>query len=222
MWSQLVSTGTNGLNPGTKGRVSSDNIAEKMNRVNWLWPSETKWQHWYRSTLGQIMACCLMVPRHFLIIRGGFHKTTSFKHPRDQWVNSSPLCYHMVSLGYIELNWCTRPEPNSPYTISRPQWVNRNQQWLQKLTVTILYLTHWGHWCIFVYIYTYICRARLFSKSSLARLQEFWYYSICLYEIKKKNLSKSTCPTGSFTCPGPSGSGKRRALICVCPKTSTS
>ena len=32
--------------------------------------------------------------------------------------------------------------------------------------------------------------------------QEFWNYSICLYEIKKKNMSKSTCPTGSFTCPG--------------------
>ena len=58
-------------------------------------------------------------------------------------------------------------------------------------------------------------RARLFSKSSLALLQEFWNSSICLYEIKKKNLSKSTCQTGSFTCPGPSGSGKRRALFNV-------
>ena len=55
-------------------------------------------------------------------------------------------------------------------------------------------------------------RACLFSKSSLARLQEFWNSSICFYEIKRKNLFKSTCPTGSFTCPGPSGSGKRRAL----------
>ena len=54
-------------------------------------------------------------------------------------------------------------------------------------------------------------RARLFSKSSLARLQEFWHSSICLYEIKKKNLSKATCPTGNFTCPGPWGTGKRRA-----------
>ena len=56
-------------------------------------------------------------------------------------------------------------------------------------------------------------RARPFSKSSLARLQEFWNSSICLYEIKETNLSKSTCPTGSFTWPGPSGSGKRRALM---------
>ena len=39
-------------------------------------------------------------------------------------------------------------------------------------------------------------RACLFSKSSLARLQEFWNSSICLYEIKRKNLFKSTCPTG--------------------------
>ena len=57
-------------------------------------------------------------------------------------------------------------------------------------------------------------RACLFWKSSLARLQEFTgrNSSICLYEIKRKNLFKSTCPTGSFTCPGPSGSGKRWAL----------
>ena len=45
-----------------------------------------------------------------------------------------------------------------------------------------------------------------------AQLHEFWNSSICLYEIKKKNLFKSTCPTGSFTCPGLSGSGKWRAL----------
>ena len=57
-----------------------------------------------------------------------------------------------------------------------------------------------------------MCRACLFSKSSLAQLQEFWNSSICLYEIKRKNLFKSTCPTGNFTCPGPSGSGKQWAL----------
>ena len=55
-------------------------------------------------------------------------------------------------------------------------------------------------------------RACLFSKSSLARLREFCNSSICLYEIKRKNLFKSTSPTGSFTCPRPLGSGKRRAL----------
>ena len=36
---------------------------------------------------------------------------------------------------------------------------------------------------------------------------------LCLYEIKRKNLFKSTCPTGSFTCPRPSGNGKWRALM---------
>ena len=56
-------------------------------------------------------------------------------------------------------------------------------------------------------------RACLFSKSSLAQLQEFWNSYICLHEIKRKNLFKSTCPTGSFTCPGPLGSGKRWALL---------
>ena len=54
--------------------------------------------------------------------------------------------------------------------------------------------------------------ACLFSKSSLAWLQEFWNSSIFLYEIKRKNLFKSTCPSSSFTCPGSSGSGKLGAL----------
>ena len=63
-------------------------------------------------------------------------------------------------------------------------------------------------------------RASLFSKSSLARLQEFRNSSICLYiyEIKRKNLFKSTRLTSTFTCPRPSGSGKRRALYKQCLK----
>ena len=48
----------------------------------------------------------------------------------------------------------------------------------------------------------YLKSGKNLYKSSLARLQEFWNSSICLYEIKKKNLSKSTCPTGSFTALG--------------------
>ena len=48
-----------------------------------------------------------------------------------------------------------------------------------------------------------LIRACLFSKSSLAWLQEIWISSICLYEIERVNLFKSTCPTGSFTCPLP-------------------
>ena len=71
-----------------------------------------------------------------------------------------------------------------------------------------------------IMVTTLLSRARLFSKSSLAQLQEFWNSSICLYEIKKKNLSKSTCPTGSFTCPGPSGSGKQQALLSVATQDS--
>ena len=37
--------------------------------------------------------------------------------------------------------------------------------------------------------------------------------SALLYKIKKKNLLKSTCPTGIFTCPGLPGSGKLWTLI---------
>ena len=34
--------------------------------VNPFWPSDTIWQCRSRSTLAQVMACCLMVPSHYL------------------------------------------------------------------------------------------------------------------------------------------------------------
>ena len=58
-------------------------------------------------------------------------------------------------------------------------------------------------------------RAPFFSKFLLARPIEFCNSSICLinkHRIMKKNVLKSTCPTGSFACPGPMGSGKWWAL----------
>ena len=85
--------------------------------LNSLWPSDIKWRQGSRSTLAQVMACCLMAPSHYLnqcwlIIskvqrlssEGNFTKDASatpitqislkdylskisFKSPRGQWVN---------------------------------------------------------------------------------------------------------------------------------------
>ena len=60
-------------------------------------------------------------------------------------------------------------------------------------------------------------RACLFSKSSLARLQEFWNSLICLYEIKEEKSVQIHLPDWLFYLPGPSGSGKRRALTSPVP-----
>ena len=34
--------------------------------LNTLWPSDVIWPHRSRSTLAQVMACCLMAPSHYL------------------------------------------------------------------------------------------------------------------------------------------------------------
>ena len=34
--------------------------------VNWLWPGDAIWWHRTRSTLAQVMACCLTAPSHYL------------------------------------------------------------------------------------------------------------------------------------------------------------
>ena len=35
-------------------------------RINSLWPGDTAWRHGTRSTLAQVMACCLTAPSHYL------------------------------------------------------------------------------------------------------------------------------------------------------------
>ena len=39
---------------------------KQFKQFNSLWPSDATWQHKFGSTLGQIMACCLMAPSHYL------------------------------------------------------------------------------------------------------------------------------------------------------------
>ena len=46
----------------------------------------------------------------------------------------------------------------------------------------------------------------LFQFFYLLALQNYTFYNLLIYDIEKK-LLKSTCPTGSFTCPRPLGSG---------------
>ena len=84
--------------------------------LNSLWPSDIIWQQGSRSTLAQVMACCLTAPSHYLnqywlIIskvqwhssEGNFTKDASgtnhwnyfknylskilFKYPRGQWIS---------------------------------------------------------------------------------------------------------------------------------------
>ena len=84
---------------------------------NSLWPNDSIWQHRSRSTLAQVMACCLMAPSHYLnqcwlifskvkwhSVEGNLTRDSkpfnhwnklenylskiSFKSPRGQWVNS--------------------------------------------------------------------------------------------------------------------------------------
>ena len=37
-----------------------------ISQFNSLWPSDAIWQHGTRSTLAQVMACCLTTPSHYL------------------------------------------------------------------------------------------------------------------------------------------------------------
>ena len=53
-----------------------------------------------------------------------------------------------------------------------------------------------------------------FSKIFTCPTPKILHPSICLYKIKMKNLLKSTCPAGSFTCPRLLlDNGKRWALV---------
>ena len=66
------------------------------------------------------------------------------------------------------------------------------------------------HWAIICRIGP--VRARNIRNIPLTRLPKFCIFQHIMYMIKEKTLPKSTCLTGSFTCPKPSGSRIRQAL----------
>ena len=41
-------------------------LREPLAWFNSLWPSDSMWQHRFRLTLAQVMACCLTAPSHYL------------------------------------------------------------------------------------------------------------------------------------------------------------
>ena len=41
-------------------------LLSRCPNVNALWPGDVIWRHWARSTLAQLMACCLTAPSHYL------------------------------------------------------------------------------------------------------------------------------------------------------------
>ena len=86
-----------------------------------VWPGDAIWWHGTRSTLAQVMACCLMAPSHYLnqcwlsILEVPWHSSgciiirrseetnqwnknencifiMASTSPRDQWVNCAPTC----------------------------------------------------------------------------------------------------------------------------------
>ena len=98
-------------------------------------------------------------------------------------------CCLTVTSHYV-IRFYVDPDLMMPFDISRPQWVyslwpSDAQWWLRSGSI-------------------------LAQVTGLAFSQN--HHLPDLYEIKRKNLFKSTCPTGSFTCPGPLGHGKQRAL----------
>ena len=122
-------------------------MAAVLYRVKSLWPGDAIWRHGTRSTLAQVMTCCLTAPSHYLdqcwlvIVEVPWHssqgiilrrcedtnqqneiencsfKMTS-KSPRDQWV----LIFK--SLWVSDAIRCHRTESSSVITKWRIAWSN--------------------------------------------------------------------------------------------------
>ena len=96
--------------------IYDETNVDDWTKIHSLWLNDTIWQHSSWSTLVQVMACCLMVPSHYLnqcwlifskvqwhSVEGNLTKDSSlinhynkfenylskflFKSPRGQWVN---------------------------------------------------------------------------------------------------------------------------------------
>ena len=97
--------------------------------VNSLWPSDVIWPQGSRSTLAQVMACCLMAPSHYLnqcwlIIRKlQWH---SFLQEKPQSSVTE------ISLKITYLKFCSNhPGTNelNPIQFYRPCWLTHLHSW---------------------------------------------------------------------------------------------
>ena len=83
--------------------------------INSLWPGDAMWRHGTRSTLDQVMACCLTAPSHYLnqcwLIIGGvpWHSLDDVKIPINKTrLKIAVLKWHLGLPGANELKYWSR------------------------------------------------------------------------------------------------------------------
>ena len=69
-------------------------ISRNYDHINSLWPTDTIWQHRSRSTLAQVMACCLTAPSHYLNQCWLIISKMLRHSPEGNFAGNAPNIYH--------------------------------------------------------------------------------------------------------------------------------
>ena len=93
----------------TKSKRQKMGPGLSINRVNSLWPSDAIWWRWSRSTLVQLMACCLTAPSHYLnqcwLIINRVKTNVSLGHA-TWWLLLGPLSwYPLIRVKPLHFIW---------------------------------------------------------------------------------------------------------------------
>ena len=115
--------------------------------VNWSWPSDAKWQHRSGSTLAQVMAHFLMVPRHYLnqcslIISEVLWPSTEGNRVSQEIlkisildvnlkINNLSLLPHLPCANDLRYFWPTDQERQSTLDVWRPHAVSSQYELFQ-------------------------------------------------------------------------------------------
>ena len=73
------------------------------NQINSLWPSDTIWWHRSRSTLAQVMACCLTPPSHYLNQCWLIVSTDQWHLSKGNFIRHAPAINHKNQLKFAQI-----------------------------------------------------------------------------------------------------------------------
>ena len=103
------------MSPWTICEIWPSNPHPTNSWFNSLWPSDAIWRHRSRSTLAQVMACCLTASSHYL---------------HQYWLIISKVYWHSYegnfardTLAINHMNWCENYPSKISFKSPRDQWV---------------------------------------------------------------------------------------------------
>ena len=175
----------------TMEKLSEVHQCHKGLLLNSLWPDDAIWRYGTRSTLDQVMACCLMAPSHYVNQCWLIISEVPLLHLRALSLDDVKIQINKIRLKIAVLKWHL-VIPGANELISNSVWTEHQKRYLPKPV-------KWHH-----SVLCFWARGYRVSNYSTPRLELLFYVSVCVH--CKQTGIKGACHQRSGYLRFPSGS----------------